>query len=65
MKNLRKILGWVLYLSIMCATISGLIIVLWEYPETSYLVVLFKISFIALTLSIMTFMGALIDEDLK
>ncbi len=45
MENLRKILGWVLYLSIMCTTISGLIIVLWGPPETSFLVELYRLTY--------------------
>jgi len=65
MENLRKILGWVLYLSIMCTTISGLIIVLWGSPETSFLVELFKISAFVSTSSLMAFMGINLYIDLK
>ena len=56
MKNLRKILGWVLYLSIVCTVLSGTIIVLWEYPETSFLVELFKISVLTAITSAIAFL---------
>ena len=65
MKNLRKILGWVLYLSIMCATISGLIIVLWGFPETSFLVELFKISALITIASAISFVGVNLYIDLN
>lgn len=65
MENLRKILGWVLYLSIMCAAISGLIIILWGSPETSFLVELFKISAFASISSLMAFVGINLYIDLK
>ena len=65
MENLLKILVWVFYLSIMCATISGLIIVLWVSPETSFLVELFKISAVASTSSLMALVGTNLYIELK
>ena len=65
MKNLRKILGWVLYLSIVCATISSAIIVLWGYPETSFLVELFKISALTTIISAIAFVGVNLYIDLN
>ncbi len=65
MENLRKILGWVLYLSIMCVTISGLIIVLWGPPETSFLVELFKISAVACMFFLIALLGVDLYIDLK
>lgn len=65
MKNLRKILGWVVYLSIMCTTISGLIIVLWGFPETSFLVELFKISALITITSTISFVGVNLYIDLN
>ena len=65
MKNLRKILGWVVYLSIMCTTMSGLIIVLWGFPETSFLVELFKISALITITSTISFVGVNLYIDLN
>ena len=65
MENLLKILVWAFYLSIMCATISGLIIVLWGSPETSFLVELFKISAVACIFFGMAYLGIALYEDLK
>jgi len=65
MENLRKILVWAFYLSSMCATISGLIIILWGPPETSFLVELFKISAFASISSLMAFVGINLYIDLK
>lgn len=65
MRKLSKILGWVLYLSSMCVVISGLIIVLWEYPETSFLVELFKIFVLTSISFLMAFMGVTMYTDLK
>ena len=65
MENLLKILVWAFYLSIMCATISGLIIVLWGSPETSFLVELFKTSVVACIFFGMAYLGIALYEDLK
>jgi len=65
MENLLKILAWAFYLSIMCTTIFGLIIVLWGSPETSFLVELFKISAFASTSSLMAFVGVALYIELK
>ena len=63
MKKLRKILAWACYLSIMCLTISGLIVVLWEYPDTSFLVELVKISVLACMFFAIALLGVGLYED--
>lgn len=65
MENLSKILGWVLYLSIVCTVLSSTIIVLWEYPETSFLVELFKISALTAITSAIAFVGVNLYIDLN
>ena len=63
MKKLRKILAWAFYLSIMCLTISGLIVSLWKYPDTSFLVELVKISVVACIFFGIAFLGVGLYED--
>jgi len=63
MKKLRKIFAWACYLSIMCLTISGLIVILWNYPDTSFLVELVKISVVACMFFGITLLGVGLYED--
>jgi cytochrome b subunit of formate dehydrogenase len=65
MGKLSKILILAFYLSIMCLVISGLIIPLWNYPKTSFLVDLFKTSVVACIFFGMAYLGIALYEELK